>query len=344
MKAIQFHEHGGPEVLRHEDVDDPRPGAAEAVVKVTVCAVNRLDIWIRKGSPAYRIPMPHISGCDVAGEVVECGSAVSGLAVGTRVIISPGISCGECEWCRSGHDNICQTYKIFGAGTQGGYAGYSVARASDCIPIPDEIGDEEAAAFPLTFLTAWHMLFTRAGLRAGQTVLVTGAAGGVGSAAIQMARMAGAKVIAAVGSDEKAATVRSAGASHVVVYPKETIRERVADITGGRGVDIVLDHVGGDVLLESLSGLAKNGTAVICGVSAGPSISLELRPFFMRQQSLLGSMMGTRKELDEIIRLIASRKLRPVIDRTFPLSQAAAAQQWMEQRRNFGKILLIPGA
>lgn len=342
MKAVRFHEHGGVEVLRYEEVGVPVPGDGEALIKVSACALNHLDIWIRNGIPSYKIPMPHISGCDVSGWVESAGPGVKSLAKGLRVLISPGVSCGACEWCRSGHDNLCVDYKIFGAGTQGGYAEYCVARASDCIPIPAEIGDEEAAAFPLTFLTAWHMLFTRANLKPGEILLVTGAGSGVGSAAVQMGRWAGARVLAAVGSEPKAEQARAMGAEQVVIYTKERLRDRVKDATGGRGVDVVFEHVGGEILTEALASLSKNGRVVTCGATAGGSISLDIRFFYMRQLTLLGSMMGTRRELDQIIPLIAQRKLTPVIDRTFPLSEAQTAQRWMEDRRNFGKVLLLP--
>lgn len=342
MKAVRFHEHGGVDVLRYEDVDEPKAGAGEVLVKVSACALNHLDIWIRNGIPAYKIPMPHISGCDVSGWVEECGDGVGGLEKGRRVVLSPGVSCGRCEWCLKGHDNLCLDYKIFGAGTQGGYAQYTVARAADCIPLPAEIGDEEAAAFPLTFLTAWHMLRTRANLQPGETVLVTGAGSGVGSAAIQIAAHLGARVLATAGTEEKVDQARSMGAEHVILHSKERVRDRVKDVTAGRGVDVVFEHVGGELLTEALASLAKNGRVITCGATAGGSVTIDVRFLYMRQISLLGSMMGTRKELEQIIPLVAARKLRPVIDRTFPLSESRTAQRWMEERRNFGKILLLP--
>ena len=342
MKAVRFHEHGGLEVLRYEDVDVPRPGLGEVLVRVSACALNHLDIWIRNGIPSYKIPMPHISGCDVSGWIEEPGEGVSGLDKGLRVVLSPGVSCGTCEWCRNGNDNLCVDYKIFGAGTQGGYAQYCVVRAVDCIPLPESIGDEAAAAFPLTFLTAWHMLFTRAQLKFGETLLVMGAGSGIGSAAVQMGLHAGATVIATAGSDEKVDQARSMGAKHVIHHTRERPRDRVREFTSGRGADVVFEHIGGEVLIEALASLAKNGRVVTCGATSGGTASVDIRFFYMRQHSLLGSMMGNRRELDQIIPLIASRQLTPVIDRTFPLSQAQVAQRWMEERKNFGKILLLP--
>ncbi len=342
MKAVRFHEHGGAEVLRYEDVETPAPGPGEVLVKVSACALNHLDIWIRNGVPSYKIPMPHISGCDVSGWIEKLGQGVSSPPKGRRIIVSPGVSCGSCELCKSGHDNLCVDYKIFGAGTQGGYAEYCVARALDCIPLPDDIGDEEAAAFPLTFLTAWHMLFTRAKLQKGETLLVVGAGSGVGTAAVQMGRWAGARVFATVGSTEKLEHARAMGAEHVIIHSTERVRDRVKDVTGGRGVDVVFEHVGGEMLTEALASLAKNGRVVTCGATAGGQATIDIRFVYMRQLTLLGSMMGTRRELEEIIPLISQRRLRPVIDRTFPLSGAAEAQTWMEKRGNFGKILLLP--
>ncbi|OGH56722.1 MAG: hypothetical protein A3G34_07255 [Candidatus Lindowbacteria bacterium RIFCSPLOWO2_12_FULL_62_27] len=340
MKAVQFHEHGGVEVLRYEDVETPKPAEGEVLVKVSACALNHLDIWIRNGIPAYRIPMPHISGCDVSGWVED--PAGSGLRRGQRVVLSPGVSCGQCEWCRAGHDNQCMEFKIFGAGTQGGYAQYCVARASDCVPLPDELGDEEAAAFPLTFVTAWHMLFTRANLKSGETVLVMSAGSGVGSAALQMARWAGARALATAGTEEKADQARSMGAEQVHLPERGRIRDWAKEVTGGRGVDVVFEHVGGETLIEGLASLSKNGRLVTCGSTAGGTAALDIRFLFMRQLTILGSMMGTRRELEQVLKLVAARTLRPVIDRTFPLSEAATAQRWMEARRNFGKILLLP--
>lgn len=341
MKAVRFHEHGGVEVLRYEDVEVPSPGPEEILVRVSACALNHLDIWIRNGGPAYKIPMPHISGCDVSGRVESCGAGVGGFPKGTRIVISPAVACGACEWCKAGRDNLCKDFKIFGAGTQGGYAQFCLARAQDCLPLPDQIGDEEAAAFPLTFLTAWHMLFTRANLKSGETLLVTGAGSGVGSAAIQMGKLTGARVLATVGSEEKADQARSMGAE-AILHTKDRVRDRVKDLTGGRGADVVFEHIGGDILTDALASLASGGRVVTCGATAGATVPIDVRFFYMRNLTLLGSRMGTRKELEEVMRLVARRKLTPVIDRTFPLSEAQTAQRWMEERKNFGKILLLP--
>lgn len=341
MKAVRFHEHGCPDVLRYEDADVPKPGGGEVLVRVSACALNHLDIWIRNGSPAYKIPLPHISGCDVSGRVDSWGPGVAGFRKDQRVFLSPGISCGTCEWCKSGQDNLCPEFKIFGAATQGGYAQYCVARAADCIPLPESIGDEVAAAFPLTFLTAWHMLVARANLKSGETLLVTGAGSGVGSAAIQMGKYLGARVLATTASEEKADQARSMGAE-TIIYGEARVRDAVKTLTDGRGVDVVFEHVGGEILTECLASLAKNGRLVTCGATAGGQVPLDVRFFYMRHLTLLGSYMGARKDLDAVTALVAARKLTPIIDRTFPLSEARAAQQWMEDRKNFGKILLLP--
>lgn len=342
MKAVLFHGHGGREVLKYQEIDTPEPGQGEVRVKVSACALNHLDIWIRNGIPSYQLPMPHISGCDVSGEVDACGLGVTGWKKGARVIVSPGLSCWQCANCKSGNDNICDTFKIFGAGTQGGYAEYCLVRDRDLIALPDTIGDEEAAAFPLTYLTAWHMLFNRAQLEAGQSVLIMGANSGVGAAAVQIAKWKGARVIVTARGSEKRERVRTMGATEIIDPETNRIRDKVKEFTNGRGVDVVFEHIGGPFAEEALASLAKGGRVVTCGATAGPSLTIDLRFFYMRQLSFLGSIMGCRRELEELLPLIASRQLRPTIDRMFPLSEAAEAQKWMEDRNQFGKILLLP--
>jgi NADPH:quinone reductase-like Zn-dependent oxidoreductase len=342
MKAVVFRQHGGPEVLEYTELPDPSPGSGELLVRVKACSVNHLDRWIRQGIPAYPITLPHVPGCDVAGVVERVGIGVTGIAAGDRVVLAPGLSCGRCDRCRAGQETLCASYGIRGAATDGGYAELTVARAGDALPLPPGLSFEEAAAFPLTFLTAWHMLVTRAKLQAEERVLVHAAGSGIGHAAVQIAKHLKATVYATVGSDAKIAKAKALGAHEVINYRRERFEERVNALTGGRGVDVVFEHVGPLTWEGSLRVLAKGGRLVTCGATSGPTVPLDLRYVFSRQLSILGSMMGTRAELDEVARLIGERTLRPVVDAVFPLREARAAHERMLNRDVFGKLILTP--
>lgn len=342
MKAVIFRRHGGPEVLEYADVPEPAFGSAQVLVRVKACSINHLDMWIRQGIPAYRINLPHISGCDVAGVIERVGSGVSGVKVGDPVVLAPGTSCGRCPSCRAGDENLCASYGIRGAASNGGYAELTTAGVDEVIPFPPGLSFEEAAAFPLVFLTAWHMLVTRAKLQAGETVLVHAAGSGVGHAAVQIAKHLTATVLATVGSDAKVAKAKALGADEVINYQRERFEERVKTLTGGRGVDVVVEHVGPTTWDGSLRVLAKGGRLVTCGSTSGPTVGLDLRYVFSRQLSVLGSMMGTRAELGTIVQLVGERKLRPIVDTVFPLREARAAQERMASRDVFGKLVLAP--
>ncbi len=342
MKAVVIAEHGGLDKLEMREVDTPRPSRGEVLVRVKACSVNHLDIWLRQGIPAYRLSLPHVCGSDVAGVVEEVGEEVEGISVGERVVLSPGVSCYRCRPCMEGKDNLCEDYRIRGAGTWGGYAEYAVARAVDVHPIPDGLSFEEAAAFPLTFLTAWHMLMTRACLRAGEDVLVIGAGSGVGSAAVKIAKLAGARVFATAGREDKRRKALEIGADEAIDHSSGDFSEVVRELTGGRGVDVVFEHVGPATWERSLRSLKKGGRLVTCGATTGPEVSIDLRFVFSREFSILGSIMGTRKEFLTILDLVGRGALRPVIDSTFPLEEAARAQERMLKRESFGKILLLP--
>lgn len=342
MKAVVFRQHGGPEVLEYADIPDPSPGPGEILVRVKACAVNHLDLWIRQGIPAYRITLPHISGCDVAGVVERVGPEVTHVAVGDSVVLAPGLSCGECEWCRAGEDNLCSAYGIRGAKTAGGYAEFATAAARDALLLPPGLSFEEAAAFPLVFLTAWHMLVTRAKLQMGETVLVHAAGSGVGHAAIRIAKYLGARVYTTVGSDAKIPKAKALGADEVINYQREDVEERLNTLTQQRGVSVVFEHIGPQTWEKSLRVLAKGGRLVTCGATSGPSVPLDLRYVFSRQLTMLGSMMGTRAELEQVTQLIGQRKLKPVVDTVFPLREARAAQERMLARDVFGKLVLQP--
>ncbi|MCS7263243.1 MAG: zinc-binding dehydrogenase [Armatimonadetes bacterium] len=342
MKASAIVAHGGFEGLRYIDLPDPQPSQKEVVIRVCACALNHLDIWLRKGIPAYRLELPHVPGSDVAGEVVAVGDGVTNVKVGDKVIVNPNLTCGECEWCRMGEDSMCDSFGIFGAKCWGGYAEYAKVPARNLIPMPENLTFEQAAAFPLTFLTAWHMLITRAGLKPSERVLVVAAGSGVGVAAIQIAKLAGAFVIATAGTDEKCERAKALGADAVINHSRENIAERVKILTDGRGVDLVFEHVGHEVFERCLASLAKGGRLVTCGATTRPTASFDIRFLFSRQLSIIGSMMGRTSELLTIVRLVSEGKLKPVIDKTFPLSEAVKAQEVLESRNFFGKLVLVP--
>jgi len=336
MKAIRFHEHGETDVLRYEDAPDPRARPGEVVVRVRACALNRLDVWNRRG--VVRLPLPHISGADVAGEIAE--SSDSELPVGRRVLLQPGLSCGRCEACLDGRDNLCPKYDVLGSQSDGGYAEFVRIAVQNVVPLPDAIGFVEAAAFPLTFLTAWHMLLTRARLRAGEDVLVLGAGSGVGQAAIQIAGLHGARVFATAGTEEKLARAREIGAHDVINHHAQDVPAEIKRFTNNRGVDVVIEHVGEATWDRSIKCMARGARLVTCGATTGYRANLDLRFLFARQYSLMGSYMGTKGELLRAARFFFSGQLRPVVDRTFPLAEAAAAQSYLERGEQFGKVVL----
>ena len=342
MKAVLFRRFGGPEVLEHADAPDPSPGPGQILVRVKACALNHLDIWVRQGIPAYKIKLPHISGCDVAGIVERAGEGVSAPRPGDRVVLAPNLNCGQCPACRAGNDGLCEKFGIRGAATDGGYAELTLANADEALPLPAGFPFEEAAAFPLVFLTAWHMLVGRAGVKPGETVLIHAGGSGVGHAAIQIAKHFKARVLATVGSDAKAAKAKTLGADEVINYQREPFDERARALTDGRGVDVVVEHIGPQVWEGSIKSLAKGGRLVTCGATSGASAPLDLRYVYSRQLSILGSMMGTRAELAAVADLVLGRTIRPVVDTVFPLPEARAAQERMLGRSVFGKLLVLP--
>ena len=339
MKAIVFHQHGAPDVLRYEDAPDPDLAPGEVLIRVRACALNHLDLWERRGLPRVPIPLPHISGSDVAGEVV--GTAATGIAIGTRVMLQPGVSCGRCAACLSGFDNECPWYEVLGYRNHpGGYAELVKVPAQNLIPIPDHVDFVHAAAFPLTFVTAWHMLVTKAGVKRGEDVLVLAAGSGVGQAAIQIARLNGARVIATAGSEEKLERARSLGAAEVIHHHKQDIADAVKRLTNNRGVDVVIEHVGEATWAKSVRALARGGRLVTCGATTGPKGTLDLSAVFAKQLSIHGSYMGTKGELLRAAGLLVTGQLTPLVDRTYPLAEAAQAQKRLEESRQFGKIVL----
>ncbi len=342
MKAVRFHRFGDPEFLRYEDAPKPSAGADEVIVRVKACALNHLDLWIAKGIPAYPIQLPHIPGCDVSGVVEFLGEQVSKLAVGDRVFIAPGLSCFRCENCLSGADHLCESYQIVGAGPDGGYAELIKVPARNVLPIPSGLSFEDAAAFPLTFLTAWHMLISRAALRPGQDLLVLAGGSGVGSAAIQIGKLLGARVFATASGQDKLQAARKMGADIIIDHSKDDFSKVVANTTDRRGVDVVFEHVGPATFGSSIRSLALQGRLITCGATTGPKTELDLRYLFSRELTIMGAKMGTRAELLQVTALIGELKLSPVIDSVFPLSEARAAQEKMQSRALFGKVLLKP--
>ena len=340
MKAVLFRQHGGPDKLLYEDIAAAKIGAQDVLVRVKACALNHLDLLICQGNPAYPMPLPHVPGSDIAGVVEQVGEQVEGVTVGDRVLVSPGLSCWRCDQCLAGRDNLCRSFGIIGAITHGGYAEYVKVPFRNVLQIPSNLSFEQAAAFPLVSVTASHMLFALAHLQLGETVLIMGAGSGVGSIAVQMAKLAGARVITTVGSDEKIPKAVILGADAVIHHGREKISERVRLLTEGRGVDVVIEHIGPDVWDSCLESLVKGGRLITCGATTGGDVKLNLRYIFSRQLTIKGSYMGTRAELVKATELMGQGRLIPVIDRTYPLQEARAAQEQLASRKFFGKIVL----
>jgi NADPH:quinone reductase-like Zn-dependent oxidoreductase len=339
MRAIVIREHGGPEVLRPEDVDDPRPAPGEVVVRVRACALNHLDLWTRSGQAGFSPPFPHVLGDDIAGEVAD-PAGVAGLAAGMRVMLSPGTSCGRCAMCLSGEDNGCRQYRILGHGRWGGYAERVAVPAANVIAIPDHVPFEQAAAFPLVYLTAWRMLVSRAALRDGEDVLVWAAGSGVGMAAIQIAKARGARVIATVGSADKVEKARALGADQVVNHHQDDVVAEVRRFTGRKGVEVVFEHVGAATWERSLLALAFRGRLVTCGATTGADGTTPLRHLFAKQLTVLGSYMGSKADLLAAVPAFLEGRLLPMVHEVLPLHEARQAHEIVEASRHFGKVVL----
>jgi len=340
MKAIRLHEYGGPEVLKYEDVPDPEPRKDKVLIRVKACALNHLDIWVRKG--VSKSPLPHIPGSDVSGEIVEIGEYVTGFKTGQRVLLAPVMFCNHCAACTGGRQNECPEYTVLGNRNDGGDCELLAVPAVNVIPIPDSLGFNEAASVPLVFLTAWHMLVGRVGLRPGQTVLILGANSGVGIAAVQIAKLFNAVVIATAGDDRKMQRARELGVDYVINHYRQKISEEVRRMTDKQGVDVVFEHVGKSTWDECLKSMKPAATLVTCGATTGPDVGIDLRFVYSRQLSILGSYMGTMGELHEVLKHVFNGKLKPVVDRAFPLKDARAAHEYMENSQMFGKIVLNP--
>lgn len=341
MKAVVFHEHGNVDVLHVAEVAQPTPGLTDVVVKVRACGANRLDIYSRTGRTKIA-PMPHISGSEVAGEIAATGEAVSGFAVGQAVAVAPYLFCGQCEFCRAGEEVLCLKGDIVGLGNQGGYAEFVRVPASSIVALPRGIDFVSAAAVGLATITAWHMLTRRAPIQPGQDVLVHAAGSGIGSAAIQIAKICGARVIATAGSAKKLELARQLGADEVINYSEQDFAQEVKRITSKRGVDVVVEHIGEHTWEKSVASLSRKGRLVTCGATTGNEGKVNIWSLFAKEISLIGSYGGTRQDLADVLKLVATGQLKPVVHGTYTLDQLGSAQQLMESREQFGKLVITP--
>ena len=343
MKAVYITEHGGPEVLTYGDVPDPSVGALDVLIRVRACAINRLDIFSRQGVRGTRRKFdgPHVLGEDVAGDVVEVGADVTAVKPGDRVVVDPIVTCGQCRFCVAAETEFCPRPRVIGTATNGGYAEYVAVPAQNVIPLPESVTYEQAASLPTVFMPCWSIIIRKGQLKPWETALILSASSGVGTAAIQVAKnVVGARVITTTSTDEKAAKARDLGADEVINYSEEDIAQRVKELTGGRGVDLVLDHVGADFWPAAVASLARGGRHGICGVTSGYKAELQMGLMFLKHQTVFGVFMGRTEDLRQIVQLAGRGTIRGIIHQTFPLEETARAHEAMESRNFFGKLIL----
>ena len=341
MKAVVVPRYGGPDVLELvADHPDPVPGPDQVVLRVHATSLNHLDLFVREGIPALKLTLPHILGSDAAGNIAEVGSDVTDLEVGERVVVNPGISCGRCEFCLTGEDSLCVEYKILGEHLPGAYAEKVAVPARNVLKIPTDMEFPAASAAPLAFMTAWRMLVTRAKVRPGEDVLVLGAGSGVSTAAIQVAKLAGCTVFVTSSSDEKLRKAKALGADVLINYKALPWSKAIWELTGKRGVDVIVDHVGEATFKESVRTLRRGGRIVVPGATTGPMLELDARYLFWRQLSVLGSTMANQREFEEVMKLVFMGRLKPVVDRVFPLAKAREAHEYLARGDQFGKVVL----
>ena len=343
MKAVVMEARGGPEVLKVAEMPTPEPGPKEVRIRVKAAALNHLDIWVRKGVASPKLPLPHILGADASGVVDAVGPGVTGFAPGDEVVVNPGLSCGHCERCLAGEDNLCAKYEILGEHRFGAYAEYLVVPEVNLLKKPPNLSFEEAAAIPLTFLTAWQMVVDKLQVRTGEDVLVMAAGSGVSVAAIQIAKLFGARVIATAGSEEKLRKAKELGADETVNYTHPDWPKEVRRLTGGKGADKVVDHTGALYFEGVIRATANGGRIAIAGASSGYEGTLPFAHVFFRQLSILGSTMGSKSRLFPILRFVEQGQLRPVLGQVLPLEEAAEGHRLLEERRIFGKVVLQMG-
>jgi NADPH:quinone reductase-like Zn-dependent oxidoreductase len=340
MKALAFNAFGGPATLKLQDVLDPTIRPDQVLVRVRACALNHLDLFVREGIPALKTPLPFWTGCDIAGDVVQIGAAVTGVQTGTRVAVNPNLTCDRCEYCRAGEHSLCVRYGILGEHAPGGLAELVAVRGDRVLPLPETISYEEAASFILTSMTAWRMVVTQGQLRAGQDVLILGVGGGVSSTAVQIAKLCGARVFVTSSSDAKLERARGLGADVGINYTREDWPNVVFDKTGRRGVDLIVENVGASTWKQSLRSLRKGGRLVTCGATTGPIGETDIRIVFWNQISIIGSTMANDTEFQQVMALLFAGRLRAIIDEVAPLADGAAAQQRLAEGKQFGKIVL----
>ena len=343
MRAVIIYEHGGVDKLKYTEIPNPDVQENDVLVEVKACAMNHLDIWVRKGIPSLSLEYPHVLGSDVAGVVAKVGKSVHGIEAGMPVLVHPGVTCRKCTYCLSGRENLCREYQILGEHRSGGCAEFVSVPEENVIPMPKNISFEEGACIPLVFLTAWHMLVSRARIEKGEIVLVHAAGSGMGSAAIQIAKLFGTTVITTAGTDEKVEKAKKLlGADYAINYRGQDFFAEVRKITERRGVDVVIDHTGAINWERNILSLTVGGRMVVCGATSGHEGKVDIRRLFANRLSILGSTMGSKKELLKVIKHVESGKLKPVLHRVFPMSQVAKGHLLMENRDVFGKIVLIP--
>ena len=341
MKAVRMHGHGGIEQLFYEEADEPKiADPNEVIVKLKAAAINQIDIWNRMGVTGVVLPRPHILGGDGAGTIVEVGENVVNVKIGDAVCLYPPTGCRQCEFCLTDRDFMCIRVRVLGERLEGTYAEYVKLPAQNCFPIPMDYSFEEGAAFPLVFITLWRMLITNAKLKPGETMLIIGIGGGVASACLQVAKQIGARVIVTSGSDEKLARAKALRADHGINHHKDDFVKFVRFLTENRGVEVVLDCVGGEVWQKSLASLAIGGRLVTCGATAGGQPNDDIEAIFSKQLKIYGSTLGSREEFRQLISFLNVSKIKPIIDRVFPLKDAAAAQKYVEDAKQFGKVVL----
>ena len=341
MKASVFYKHGPPDVLEFDDVDDPVVSNNDVLVKVKACSINHLDLWIRRGKTGYSdIPFPHILGCDISG-TIEDSNGFSDINDGDEVIVSPGVSCGKCNHCLQGNDNFCKKFSIIGGwDRKGGYAEFASVPSQNLIPKPKNLSFEESASLPLTFLTAWNMLVKRAQIKTGEKVLIVGGSSGVGSAAIQIAKLFNCYVFATAGTEDKLNKMKNLGADFVINHTSDDFGEIIRENTARNGVNVVFEHVGAATWSKSIDSLTHGGRLITCGTTTGSETDFDIRLLYRRQLSLMGSFMGSKGDLLHLLKFIDSGKLKPVLGNTFPLKDASKAHELIENRQHFGKVVL----
>lgn len=340
MRAARFHEFGGPEVIRLEGVPDPEPRRGEVVVRVRACGLNRLDVRIRNGVARFPIELPHIPGYEATGEIEALGDGVAGWSVGERVLVNFSAACMHCVYCRTGRSNLCENPVRIGIDEPGAFAEFVRCPVGCLMRLPDSIGWRAGAALYVAFGTSFHMLFTRGNLRAGETVLVNSVGSGIGSAAIQLAKLAGAFVIGTASNDDKLERARDFGLDVGINYTRDDILEEVRAATGGRGVDLAYEHAGGELFTAAIESVGKSGRLVTCGAHTGDYIDFDLIGHGRSERSLIGSFAYSREEIEQCLRLVASGQVQPVVDEVFALDDVRLAMERMERRENYGKIVV----